>query len=299
MDEVIKKASVLIEALPYFQRFRNAIVVVKFGGSAMEDPAHVEGVLEDVAFMECVGMRLVLVHGGGKAISRGMQEDGIDSRFLHGLRVTCERSIRVVERVLKTDINPRIVKLLTEKGSQASGLHGENIFHVTRKTGVDSETGKKLDWGFVGEPGEVDIAPIMELLDAGVIPVITPLGVGADGKTHNINADVAAAAVAKALRARKLVFLSDVPGLLRDVNDPESLISTLELDETEQLIEQGVIAGGMLPKINSCIEALKAGVHKVHMIDGRIQHSLLLEMFTDKGIGTEIVRRGEKSFAQN
>ena len=289
MDEVIRKASVLIEALHYFQSFRDAIVVVKFGGSAMEDPAHVEGVLEDIAFMECVGMRLVLVHGGGKAISRGMQEDGIESRFLHGLRVTCERSIRVVERVLKSDINPRIVKLLNDKGAQATGLHGEKIFHVTRKTGVDAETGKELDWGFVGEPGEVDTAPILSLLDENVIPVITPLGVGEDEKTHNINADVAAAAVAKALRARKLVFLSDVPGLLRDVDDPESLISTLKLGEVERLIEEGIIAGGMLPKINSCIEALRAGVRKVHMIDGRIQHSLLLEMFTDKGVGTEIV----------
>jgi acetylglutamate kinase len=289
MNELIEKADVLIEALPYFQSFRGATVVVKFGGSAMENPAHVEGVLEDVAFMECVGMKLVLVHGGGKAISRGMEEDGIESRFLHGLRVTCERSIGVVERVLKGDINPRIVKLLNDKGARAESLHGEKIFHVTRKTGVDPQTGEKLDWGFVGEPGEVDTAPITDLLEQGIIPVITPLGIGADGKTHNINADVAATAVAQALRARKLAFLSDVPGLLRDVNDPDSLISTLKLPEVESLMEQGVIAGGMLPKIKSCIDALEAGVHKVHMIDGRIQHSLLLEMFTDKGIGTEIV----------
>ncbi len=289
MDKLIEKATVLIEALPYIQQFRNEIVVVKFGGSAMEDPAHVEGVLSDVTFMECVGMKLVLVHGGGKAISRGMAEDGIDSKFLHGLRVTCEKSIHVVERVLKTDVNPRIVKMLRRKGAEAKSLHGENIFHVTRKTGVDSDTGEAIDWGFVGEPGEVDTGPIHSMLAEGVIPVITPLGVGGDGHTHNINADVAAAAVARALRARKLAFLSDVPGLLRDPNDPLSLISTLKQHEIEWLIEQGVISGGMLPKIKSCMEALSAGVRKVHMIDGRMQHSLLLEMFTDKGVGTEII----------
>jgi acetylglutamate kinase len=289
MDKVIEKAGVLIEALPYIQKFRNEIVVVKFGGSAMEDPAHVEGVLADVTFMECVGMKLVLVHGGGKAISRGMQEDGIDSKFLHGLRVTCERSIHVVERVLKTDVNPRIVRMLRRKGAEAKSLHGESVFHVTRKTGVDASTGEAIDWGFVGEPGEVDTGPIHSMLAEGVIPVITPLGVGPDGRTHNINADVAAAAVAKALRARKLAFLSDVPGLLRNPSDPESLISTLKQHEIEWLVEQGVISGGMLPKIKSCMEALNAGVRKVHLIDGRMQHSLLLEMFTDEGVGTQII----------
>ena len=289
MDRLIEKAKVLVEALPYIQRFRNAVVVVKFGGSAMEDPEHVKGVLEDVTFMECVGMKLVLVHGGGKAISRGMKEDGIDSKFVHGLRVTCERSIHVVKRVLNGEINPHIVQMLEAKGAVAKGLHGEDIFHVTRKTGKDSVTGDLLDWGFVGEPGEVDTAPIHAMLDAGVIPVITPLGIGPDGNLHNINADVAAAAVAKALRARKLAFLSDVPGLLRDPNDPESLISTLKQTEVELLMKQGVISGGMLPKIKSCMEALSAGVRKVHMIDGRMQHSLLLEMFTDKGVGTELV----------
>jgi len=289
MNDLIKKASVLIEALPYFQSFRDEIVVVKFGGSAMEDPAHVEGVLEDIAFMECVGMKLVVVHGGGKAISRGMQDDGIESKFLHGLRVTCERSIGVVERVLKHDVNPKIVKMLEQKGASAKSLHGEEILHVTRMTGVDADTGEPLDWGFVGEPGEVDTAPILAMLAEGVIPVITPLGIGPDGKMHNVNADVAAAAVAKALKARKLAFLSDVPGLLRDPQDPESLISTLQQHDIQPLIDDGIISGGMLPKIYSCLAALEAGVRKVHMIDGRMQHSLLLEMFTDKGVGSEIL----------
>lgn len=289
MERLIEKANVLIEALPYIQQFRNEVVVVKFGGSAMEAPEHVEGVLADVAFMECVGMKLVLVHGGGKAISRGMTEDGIESRFLHGLRVTCAQSIKVVERVLKTDVNPRIVRALVEKGAFAKSLHGEDVFRVTRKTDVDPDTGETLDWGFVGEPGEVNTGSIHAMLAEGAIPVITPLGVGPDDKTHNINADVAAAAVAKVLRARKLAFLSDVPGLLRDPQDPASLISTLKRDEVEWLLEEGIISGGMLPKIRSCMDALQAGVRKIHMIDGRMQHSLLLEMFTDQGVGTEIV----------
>ena len=294
MNDLIKKADVLIEALPYFQSFRDEIVVVKFGGSAMEDPAHVEGVLEDVAFMECVGMKMVVVHGGGKAISRGMQDNGIESKFLHGLRVTCERSIGVVERVLKQDVNPRIVRMLEQKGADAKSLHGEEVLHVSRKTAIDAETGNKIDWGFVGEPGEVNTGPIRAMLADGIIPVITPLGMGADGKLHNVNADVAAAAIAKALRARKLAFLSDVPGLLRNPQDPKSLISTLKQSEVQWLMDEGVISGGMLPKIQSCLAALEAGVKKVHMIDGRMQHSLLLEMFTDKGVGTEILRESQK-----
>jgi len=289
MKEVIKKANVLIEALPYIQQFRGETVVVKLGGSAMEDPAHIDGVLADITFMECVGMLPVIVHGGGKAISRGMKEHGIESNFLHGLRVTCEKSIEVVKSVLKMEVNPQIVEGVIRKGGKAKSLHGDKVLNVTRKTGTDPVTGKSLDWGFVGEPGDVDAAPIRSLLADDIIPVITPLGKGPDGKVHNVNADVAAAAVAKALKARKLVFLSDVPGLLRDAGNEKSLIATLNTDEVEELVSEGVIAGGMLPKVASCVEALHAGVRKVHMVDGRMSHSLLLEIFTDKGVGTEIV----------
>jgi acetylglutamate kinase len=289
MDAIIGKASVLIEALPYIQDFRGSVVVVKFGGSAMEEAACVDSVLGDIAFMATVGMQCVVVHGGGKAISRGMTEQGIESRFLHGLRVTCEKSMCVVERVIKGEVNPRVVRGLTQQGVKARSLHGDEIFKVTRKTDVDAVTGETLDWGLVGEPGEVDTGPIRSYLAEGVIPVITPLGTGPRGQVHNINADVAAAAVARALTARKLVFLSDVPGLLRDVNNPASVIPTLRLGEVEWLVKSGVIASGMLPKIASCVEALRAGVRKVHMIDGRMQHSLLLEIFTDQGVGTEIL----------
>ncbi|MBM4142554.1 MAG: acetylglutamate kinase [Lentisphaerae bacterium] len=289
MKNATDKAAVLVEALPYIRDFRGAVVVVKFGGSAMEDPARVRSVLQDVAFLECVGLRMAVVHGGGKAITRGMQERGIKARFVHGLRVTCERTIEVVEKVIKGDVNPRLVQGLREFGARAEGLHGEKIFRATRQTGTDPDTGEKLDWGFVGEPGEVDVAPVLALLENNTIPVITPLGMGPDGRVHNMNADVAAAAVARALRARKLAFLSDVPGLLRDPGDPESLLSTVRVGEVDGLIARGVISGGMLPKIRSCVEALRAGVRKVHMIDGRMPHALLLEIFTDKGVGTEIV----------
>ena len=289
MHEIIKKAEVLIEALPYIQEFRGDIVVIKFGGSAMENAVHKESILTDIVFMECVGMLPVIVHGGGKAISRGMKEHGIESEFLNGFRVTCEESIKVVEKVIKGDVNPGIVKVLEERGGKATSLHGEEVFKVTKKEETDPSTGEKLDWGFVGEPDEADEKLVREIIASGSIPVITPLGMGPDGKVHNINADVAAAAVAKALKARKLVFLSDVPGLLRDQNDPTSAIPTLKTDDVADLIKKGVISGGMLPKVQSGLEAIQAGVKKVHMIDGRMSHSVLLEIFTDKGVGTEIV----------
>ena len=289
MQHIIAKADVLIEALPYIQRFRGETIVVKFGGSAMEEKAHAEGILEDVTFMECVGMLPVIVHGGGKAISRCMKEQGIEAKFVKGLRVTCERTIAVVEKVIKTEINPGIVATIRRFGGCAEGLNGEEIFRVLKKTEVDAQTGEVLDLGYVGDPREVDTPPVQALLDRGVIPVVTPLGRGPDGRVYNINADVAAAALAKALRARKLAFLSDVPGLLRRADDPDSIITTLRVGQVEQLIREGVIDGGMLPKVQSGIGALHAGVSKVHIIDGRMPHSLLLEIFTDTGVGTEIV----------
>ncbi|MDD4872738.1 MAG: acetylglutamate kinase [Kiritimatiellae bacterium] len=290
MKESIKKADVLIEALPYIQQFRNEIIVIKFGGSAMEDKKHVDGILADITFMECVGMLPVVVHGGGKAISRSMKEHGIEAKFVKGLRVTCEKTINVVQKVMNEEINPGIVVALREMGANADGLHGEDIFSVVRKKEINPETGEEIDFGYVGEPHGVDTGPIRLLLDKGIIPVITPLGIGPDGKVHNINADTAAGAVAKALKARKLAYLSDVPGLLSNPKDPESLLTTLRLTDIEELINKGVIDGGMRPKVLSGVEALRAGVKKVHMIDGRMPHSLLLEIFTDKGVGTEIIR---------
>jgi acetylglutamate kinase len=290
MNKIIEKADVLIEALPYIQKFRGEIIVVKFGGSAMEDKSHHDSILADVAFMECVGMRPVVVHGGGKAISRRMSESNLRANFVKGLRVTDEATVDIVADVIKTQVNPAIVATLRAKGAKAERLDGETVFAVEKRTEIDEKTGELLDWGYVGDIRRVDTNLILRCLNHGTIPVITPLGLGPDGKLYNLNADDAAAAVAKALKARKLAFLSDVPGLLRDRNDSESILSTLRVQEVEDLIKSGVIDGGMLPKIRSGVEALEAGVRKVHIIDGRLPHSLLLEIFTDKGVGTEITQ---------
>jgi acetylglutamate kinase len=195
----------------------------------------------------------------------------------------------VVEQVIKHEVNADVVRLLQEHGANARPLHGDWIFRVARKTGRDAQTGAAVDWGFVGDPQEVDIRPVREMLEAGIIPVVTPLGTDADGQLYNVNADTAAAALAKALRVRKLAFISDVPGLLRDINDPASLITTLRVGEVRTLKEAGIVGGGMLPKLDSCVEAIRAGVGKVHLIDGRMPHSLLLEVFTKTGVGTEII----------
>ncbi len=289
MQKAIAKADVLIEALPYIQDFRDAIIVVKFGGSAMEERRNVENILTDIAFMECVGMKPVLVHGGGKAISRAMTEAGLQPRFVKGLRVTDEAAIKVVEATIKNTVNAALLEILISKGAKAQRVDGNTIFEVEKRTARDAATGEILDWGYVGEIKHVHAAPILECLRNEIIPVITPLGRGPDGKLYNLNADDAAAAVARELRARKLAFLSDVPGLLKDRNDDSTLLSTLHIKEVEELINSKVIDGGMLPKIRSCVEALEAGVRKIHIIDGRLPHSLLLEIFTEQGVGTEII----------
>ncbi|MGE4489842.1 MAG: acetylglutamate kinase [Kiritimatiellales bacterium] len=289
MQQMIEKASVLIEALPYIQKFRDETVVVKFGGSIMESEIGYRNILKDVAFMECVGLQPVIVHGGGKAVSKKMREAHIQPNFIQGLRVTDEKTIDVVESVLNNEVNPHLVDILQNYGGKARGIHGEDIIKVKKHTGLDLQTKEELDWGYVGKVTHVDVEPVIAFLKANIIPVITPLGRGEDGHLYNVNADDVANAVACALQARKLVFLSDVPGLMRDPNDPSTLISTLRLDEVEDLIQRGIIAGGMLPKIGGAVDAIKAGVNKTHIIDSALPHSLLLELFTDKGVGTEIV----------
>ena len=290
MQTAIKKADVLIEALPYIQKFRGDTVVVKFGGSAMEDKACVESVLRDIAFMECVGLRPIVVHGGGKAISQRMKEAGLQPQFVKGLRVTDKASIEIVEQVLNNEVNPEIARTLEQFGCKSRGIHGEHILTVKKHTAKDTQTGGMLDWGFVGSITAVDVEPVKAYLQAGITPVITPLGLGPERKLYNINADEAAAAIAEKLEARKLVFLSDVPGILSKREDPSSIISTLKLAEVEDLIKRGVIDGGMLPKVGGALKALKAGVKKTHIIDASQPHSLLLELFTDKGVGTEIIQ---------
>jgi acetylglutamate kinase len=289
MERVIEKAKVLIEALPYIQRFRDDTVVVKFGGSMMDDEAACRNILQDVAFMEVVGLRPVVVHGGGKAISRKMQEVGLQPSFVQGHRVTDEASIEVVEQVLNHEVNPQMVDWLESFSCRARGIHGEDMVRASRRTGTDPETGAEVDWGYVGEPTGIDTEPVQAFLNSQMVPVITPLGRGEDGRVYNINADVVAAAIARALGARKLVFLSDVPGLLEDPQDMTTRISHVEVADVQGLTDRGVISGGMLPKIGAGVQALQAGVKKVHFIDSSMPHSLLLELFTDKGVGTEIV----------
>lgn len=290
LTDYIQKAEVLIEAMPYIADFRDEIIVVKLGGSVQEDVEALKSTLMDVAFMSIVGMLPIVVHGGGKAISRALKESGLETRFVQGLRVTDEPSMRIVEDVIKNQVNRQIASLLPAPMVSAVQLPGDRIFFAVKKTARDPDSGEVFDWGYVGTPTWVDTGPVRALLQTRKIPVICPLGLGSDGHVYNINADTAAAALAKALPSRKLAYVSDVPGLLRDPSDRGSLIETLPVDQVSGLIREGVISGGMLPKIESCLEALRAGVRKVHLVDGRMPHSLLLEIFTTKGVGTQIVK---------
>ena len=291
MQNMIEKANVLIEALPYIQKFRGEIIVVKVGGSTMEEKAGTESVLKDIAFMACVGLRPVVVHGGGKAISKRIQEKGLIANFVKGLRVTDEASMEVVEQVLNREVNPELVQVLEKHGCTARGIHGEDILRVSKHVEKDDKSGNTLDWGYVGDVTDVDDDPILAYLHSHIVPVITPLGRGDGDHVYNINADDAASAIAQTLKARKLVYLSDVPGLLKDPNDKSTLISTLKVAEVDGLIEKGIISGGMIPKVTGSVRAIQSGVRKVHFIDANLPHSLLLELFTEKGVGTEIVKK--------
>jgi acetylglutamate kinase len=289
MIELIEKASVLVEALPYIQEFRRAIVVVKFGGSAMEDPKLIESVIRDVVIMECIGMRPVIVHGGGKAISARLEQMGIPVKRTGGMRHTCDATIKVVDDVLHNEVNQNLLNLMGKLNGRGQRISGKDILTATKMYVKDSETGEDVDVGFVGDVSEVDASHILDVINNGEIPIIAPLAKDEAGNIYNINADIAAAKVAEALQARKLVFLSDVPGLLMDPKDESTLVQSINVSEVEGYITNGIIAGGMLPKMLSAVEALKAGTRKVHMIDGRMSHSVLLELFTDKGVGTEII----------
>ncbi|HUJ08819.1 MAG TPA: acetylglutamate kinase [Verrucomicrobiae bacterium] len=286
MRDVIKKADVLLEALPYIQRFRSSTFVVKYGGSFMDspDPKVRTGVAADVVFLEAVGINPVVVHGGGKAITKAMEKAGIKPQFVQGLRVTDEETMKCVEEVLANVINRDIVEMIQKLGGKARSFSGKDVFKC-RKLLTDG-----VDLGYVGEVTEVAVDKIRRSLYSQVVPIISPLGLGGDGHAYNINADVAAAKLATAIGARRLVFMSDVPGLMRDPSNPETLISSLHISEALDLKREGIVEAGMIPKVDSAVEAVRAGVHRVHFVDGRIPHSILLEIFTDKGIGTEIVK---------
>ena len=290
MEQLITKADILVEALPYIQKFRNAIIVVKFGGSSMENPELVRSTMRDIVLMECIGFRPVVVHGGGKAISAELKRQNIPVEFINCLRNTCEKTIKVVDCVLHNQINRGLVEMAREAGGNAIGLSGKDILCAQKMLSTDPVSGEKIDIGFVGDITKVNAEPILAALDKGQIPVITPLGRGEDGCVFNINADIAACRIAEAIHARKLVFLSDVPGILRNPSDESSVIPTIVTTQIQQLIKDKVLSGGMLPKIMSSVRALEDGINKVHMIDGRVKHTLLLEIFTDHGVGTEIIR---------
>lgn len=291
MIEAIQKADTLIEALGYIRRFRDKVTVIKLGGSVMEDEDAMRHVLIDIVFMETVGMRPVVVHGGGAAISRAMDAAGIEPRFIHGRRYTDDRSLEIVERVLAGEINEGLAAKIEEYGGRAMNLNFRSTNVLTgERLQMAGEDGQPIDLGHVGRVTRVDRSTIENLCYAGQVPVIPSMCVDENGGKLNVNADTAATAVAQALGAEKLVFLSDTPGVLLDKQDEDSLIHTLTAEKARELIRGGVIDAGMIPKVEACLETLERGVRKIHIIDGRLRHSLLLEIYTTKGVGTEIVK---------
>lgn len=290
VNEVIAKSRVLLEALPYIQDFRGSTFVVKYGGSFMDDPdpAVRNRVATDIAFLAAVGINVVVVHGGGKAISRAMDEAGLKPAFVNGLRVTDEATVAIVKKTLDEIVNREVCETLAAVKARPKGLPGDTVL-VCHKLAADDD-GNPCDLGFVGDVAEVKVKLIKKEIADGFMPVISPVAEGYDGKPYNVNADTVAGRVASALRARRLVYMSDVPGLLSDPKDPATLISTLKVGEIDGLKKKGVIDRGMRPKVASAARALEEGVQRVHFIDGRLPHSLLIEIFTDKGVGTEIVR---------
>ncbi|HWZ93969.1 MAG TPA: acetylglutamate kinase [Opitutaceae bacterium] len=290
VTEVTAKAKVLLEAMPYIQDFHGSTFVVKYGGSFMDDPdpATRARVAYDIAFFAAVGINVVVVHGGGKAITRAMESSGLKANFINGLRVTDEATIAVVKKTLDEIVNKDVCEAIATAKAKPKGMSGDTVL-VCQKLATDDD-GNAVDLGYVGEVMEVKAKLIKKEIADGFIPVISPVAEGYDSKPYNVNADLVAGRVASALRARRLVYMSDVPGLLANPPDVSTLISTLKISQVEDLKKKGVIDKGMRPKVASAIRALQEGVQRVHFIDGRLPHSLLLEIFTDKGIGTEIVQ---------
>ena len=290
-QKYLDKAEVLIEALPYIQRFNRKIVVVKYGGSAMVDEELKKNVIEDVVLLKLVGFKPIIVHGGGKEINRWVEKVGMEPRFVNGLRVTDTDTMELAEMVLGK-VNKELVSLVQSLGVKAVGISGKDggLLHVDKKLS-DGQ-----DIGFVGEINKVTPKLLEDLLEKDFLPIVCPIGMDQDCHTYNINADDAACAIASAMNAEKLAFLTDIEGVYRDPKDPKTLISELRVQEARQLITQGNVGGGMIPKLNNCIHAIQEGVNRVHILDGRIPHSLLLEIFTNKGIGTAILREDEERY---
>lgn len=291
MEEVMSKANVLIEALPYIQKFKDKIVVVKYGGSAMLDERLQQDVIKDVALLKLVGMQPIIVHGGGKEISKWVKKVGMEPEFVNGLRKTDEGTMEIAEMVLGK-VNKSLVQMVEQLGVNAIGISGKDGGLLK----VDKKLSDGKDIGFVGEIKEVNPKILYDLLEKDFLPIVCPIGLDDHFQTYNINADDAACAIARAVSAEKLAFLTDIEGVYKDPNDKSTLISELMAADAKKLIGEGYIGGGMLPKLNNCIEAIENGVSRVHILDGRIAHCLLLEIFTNKGIGTAILGDKERKF---
>lgn len=291
INDYLKKAEVLIEALPYIQRFNRKVIVVKYGGSAMIDEELKKNVIEDVTLLKLVGFKPIIVHGGGKEISKWIEKSGKEAKFVNGLRVTDEETMEIAEMVLGK-VNKSLVQKIEQLGVRAIGISGKDGALLK----VDKKYSNGEDIGYVGDVKEVNAKILWDLLEKDFLPVIAPIGMDDNYDTYNINADDAACAIAKAMKSEKLAFLTDVEGVLRDPSDKSSLISELTLSEAEGLIKDGTVGGGMLPKLNNCMDAIREGVSRVHILDGRIPHCLLLEIFTNRGIGTAILGDTEVKF---
>ena len=292
MKQYLDKAEVLIEALPYIQKFNRKVIVVKYGGSAMVDENLKKRVIEDVTLLKLVGFKPIIVHGGGKEISRWVSKVGMEPKFINGLRVTDEPTMELAEMVLGK-VNKELVQMVESLGVRAIGLSGKDggLLNVTKKYSNGE------DIGYVGEVQKVNADILWDLLDKDFLPIVCPIGLDDSFHTYNINADDVACAIARAMNAEKLAFLTDIEGVYKDPNDPSTLISELQISEAKEFIEKGYIGGGMLPKLNNCIDAIENGVSRVHILDGRIPHCLLLEIFTNKGIGTAILKDGDEMYS--
>jgi len=290
LQTYIDKATVLIEALPYIQSFRGKVVVVKYGGSTIGGDGVGDTVLKDLVFMEIVGMKPVIVHGGGPAINRRLEERGVETQRINGLRITDAETMKVVEETLFGEVNAGLVEELNLLGGHAVGLSAKDADIMQVRQHLAQTPEGPVDIGFVGDVEHIDARPVTDLIDEGLIPVIAPIGRGPQGESYNVNADTAASEIAAALHAEKLVFLTDVKGIMRDPAAEDSLLSTVRVKEIDDLIKGGIVGGGMIPKVEACVKAVKGGVRKTHIIDGRVPHSMLLEFFTDEGIGTQIVQ---------
>lgn len=286
------KADILIEALPYIQEFYGKTIVIKYGGNAMINDDLKEKVMQDIALMKFVGINVVIVHGGGPEITQFLKKVGKESSFVSGLRVTDEETVEIAEMVLDGKINSEIVTLLNRRGLRAVGLSGKdaNLIQAEKKLATVYEDGQKskVDIGYVGKAKKIDIRIVEDLIKRGYVPVIAPIGVGEGGESYNINADYVAADIAGALNAEKLLLLTDTEGVYKNFEDKSSFISNLTEDEAQEYIKSGIIAGGMIPKVEACLRALRHGANKAHIIDGRLPHSIILELFTAQGIGTQV-----------